>query len=149
MKKSYIALVLVFIVVIGGIFFYNHRENSNNIEDETVLIPIDDVTLKNMFNEENRSFLVYVGRPTCPFCNEYRPHLEEVVKEKQALTVYYFDTDDNRENPYFAEVITRLEIESVPFLIYVKDGEVIDMHGYEDGNTVESISNWIENTVEK
>ena len=144
MKKSYLALALIVILVIGGIFFYNRRSDLHPVEKKTILIPIDDVTLKNMFNEENRSFFVYVGRPTCPFCNEYRPHLEETIKEKEDITVYYFDTDDNRENPYFAEVITKLGIESVPFLIYIEDGKVISMHGYEDGNTVESIKNWIE-----
>lgn len=67
---------------------------------------------------------IYVGRPSCPDCEEFMPVLQQVVKNNH--TVYYYNTDETREDTEHEALLTQLKVESVPILIKTSNGVVKD-----------------------
>lgn len=88
-------------------------------------IPVTD--LDALLNLQNG--FVYIGRPTCPACVAFEPHLIAVV-ERTNTNMYYFNTDDWRQNPRFSEVTSHFDVSGVPTMILVEDGvlHTIDRH---------------------
>lgn len=70
-------------------------------------------------NKEN--FYLYVGRPTCHYCEQFAPKLEEAIVNTQ-IAVYYLNTDQEEltEVQAFA---TKEGIQTVPNLAYYQDGQ--------------------------
>ena len=97
--------------------------------------------------ENDQTFILYTGFSTCPWCLEAMPILNEVAKEFDA-TVSYINTrpDHTREselrvtdNPDYVQFVEVMEavLSSndegekhlyVPFVFFIKDGEVIAWH---------------------
>ena len=145
MKKIYAVL---FALLIGiGASFYIYRMDLKAHSNLNELIEINDTMLRELLISETEDFFVYVGRPTCPFCNSYRPNLETAIRYNEEIRIYSFNTDDNREETYFSEVINRLGLTRIPFLIFIRNGQVLGMHGIEDGYSVEEIAIWIDETL--
>ena len=82
MKKyriNHIVVILVVVsIIIGIVLTHEYRSgimasSSNNVElsDDDLLIDIsrDDLNIKI---SDNENFFVYIGRPTCPDCKEFK-----------------------------------------------------------------------------
>jgi len=76
----------------------------------------------------DRSFYLYVGRPTCPFSVDFEPILEHVLTNRQ-VSIYYFEIDLAREkgSERTSELMNLLGIVGVPSIVYIEDGEVINI----------------------
>ncbi len=71
--------------------------------------------------QQEDSFFLYVGRPTCPHCRAFAPQLEQAIQTTQ-VTVYYLDTDE--EDPDRIQTFAqKAGIQTVPHLTYYKNGE--------------------------
>ena len=93
-------------------------------EDEfAVLMRVDSREMLEML-DAGFSWFIYVGRDTCPFCQEFAPILIDLVKERGLTSVIYFDTDATRGEPERAEVLDRLGVTAVPAFLYTKNGKV-------------------------
>ena len=77
------------------------------------------------FLANKESGFLYVGRETCPVCQEFAPILVSVVDE-EGLGVMYFDTDLDRETQERITVLETLQVDSVPTMLYIKDGQIAE-----------------------
>lgn len=68
---------------------------------------------------------VYIGSPSCPVCNDFRPTVEATLRQLRAR-MYYFETDaaiaDDLER---ARANLLQTASSTPTIVYIVDGEVI------------------------
>ncbi|MDG4498977.1 thioredoxin family protein [Streptococcus suis] len=84
----------------------------------TVSISLEEVNNK-IYNQED--FYLYVGRPTCPYCQRFFPNLEKSIKDTQ-VTVYYLNTDEE-SNEHVKNFVSVHNIQTVPHLTFYKNGE--------------------------
>lgn len=81
----------------------------------------------NVLNSSSKR-LVYIGRPTCTFCQKLSPILEEVSKEYN-IDYYYINTDEIQSDELGA-ILLKLGVKSstfgTPYLAIVQDGNKID-----------------------
>lgn len=92
----------------------------------TSSIEIGNEAFEKLFIDEAAVF-IYIGRSTCPVCTELEPILVDVVKELNVV-LYYYDTDVARteDEETMTLLLDRLEIMSVPTIIYVVNGEIVE-----------------------
>ncbi|HFI0293542.1 TPA: thioredoxin [Streptococcus suis] len=67
-------------------------------------------------------FFLYVGRPTCPYCESFLPKLEEAIQESSTI-VYYLDTDSESDVSALTNFLTDQEVETVPHLAYYQSNK--------------------------
>lgn len=67
--------------------------------------------------------VVFIGRPTCPYCRKFAPKLHKVSVE-QGVKVYY----TNSEHPDYSEELRNFRekygVPTVPGLLYTSDKDV-------------------------
>lgn len=116
---------------------------SENSHEEPIDLGWDGLTEKL---DEKESFALIVYRPTCPYCHDTIPFAQDYMereKEKkeadskyQALSLYYFDTMNNKDHinelqnlllPAMAptDMAVEANLLYVPNLTAIKGGEVI------------------------
>lgn len=85
--------------------------------------------------ENDRSFILYIGRNDCFDCNEFKPYLEQFLLDNPGVYLYeldikdmYYDDDDTVLNE-FKEM---LEFDWTPSLRFVYEGVIIDSYQYLD-----------------
>ena len=122
-------LILVATVVISTVAMApnnkNEEHNTSQGEDGEYqsYVVVDSEELSGMLASGN-SFFLFVGRPTCPYCMEFSPLLEEVIREN-SLLVYHYNTDDGQENggDLYGEILTKLNVSGVPVMMRIENGE--------------------------
>lgn len=131
-KKMYllIFLIVILVMLIHHIFTQINIPfmftNTQSPSISTNLIQIGNVELSRVLENSGTTF-VYIGRPTCPVCAELEPVLNDVLYELDQ-TIYYFNTDEayQEDADIMASLLDPLEVMSVPAIIYIVDGELID-----------------------
>ena len=122
------ALVLVALIV-GLILIFTNSEKVNDSElfaSEYKQVDEDNVFVYRDAKEiirilENGTGVVYLGFPECKWCQAYVPYLDEVAKENNVNTIYYFNIKEDREkNTSDYKKIVELTSE---FLGYDDEGE--------------------------
>lgn len=122
------ALVLVALIV-GLILIFTNSEKVNDSElfaSEYKQVDEDNVFVYRDAKEiirilENGTGVVYLGFPECKWCQAYVPYLDEVAKENNINTIYYFNIKEDREkNTSDYKKIVELTSE---FLGYNDEGE--------------------------
>ena len=90
---------------------------------------IKKISLQEFFTkmDNKEDFVVYFGTSTCSACLEYKPVVEEMVKN-YAVTIYYVELDhesaDDKER-LAAEYIDSIKF--TPTTVFIKGGENIHM----------------------
>ena len=118
---SVILLIIFFIV--ANIFEANNRSYGlyyvGNDEMQEI---IDDTS--------GEGFFVYIGTPACPVCREFEPILERTL-EYLGRELRYYHVGLARENDEGAlvRILTRIDTATVPTIVYIKNGEVLDSIG--------------------
>lgn len=75
--------------------------------------------------KQGESFLLYVGRATCPDCRRVISSLHGVAQENQ-LDVFYLDCDDPGDQEMYKAFIDENNIEEIPFLaLYDENGKAM------------------------
>lgn len=116
------------ILAIGGIalgiaaiaFFIFSRVNAG-------LIYVDNDRLQVILDDGDAAF-IYVGSPSCPVCNNFRPTVDRVL-DMLGSRIYYFETDAAAEADvdHFRELLGRINVTSTPTIIFIENGVVYDM----------------------
>lgn len=84
--------------------------------------------------------VIYMGRPTCSYCQLLNPILDKIESESD-LKYHYIDTDKLSEDELIKILgLFNKEIEKfgTPYLVVVKDGKVVNEHlGYAEQPVIE------------
>lgn len=163
-RYSKTIIFLIFILFILGVVFYVvYKKNSfSNLYSN---VPKDNVYKKINIDDaldliENKTGIIYIGYPTCPWCKSLVPILNEVAKEDEVNTVYYIDDfysmrPDKNEKPKNVKEYNKLvdllgseivdmksensqfNVIKVPLVLFIKDGKIVDYHkGTYQGHTL-------------
>ena len=103
--------LLVPLILIGC--SYNSEYGLRDIDSKDLSLLVD----------ENNDALIYVGRPTCDECTEFEPILQEAINDR--FFVYYYNTDNRRQDAEYLELLKKLSVDHVPILIHIKGGEIV------------------------
>ena len=122
MKKNIVIFVLA-LITFGTVLTVKYSDKLLYFYNVSSLKELDTNDLKSLTKQEGTN-IVYIGRPTCEYCIDFVPKLNKVVKETN-LEVNYYDTDKNRKDLQMTELLTELNVETVPAVIVVKDKTVV------------------------
>jgi hypothetical protein len=133
--------ILISIVVVSTIFsntsiaHANDTVVNNKVEEKKVT---EDEYLQNVnrFNklnmkeiyskfENKETFVLYLGRKTCPHCRKFSPILKEFnILYGNKLNYYDIESPDlDKDAKVF---LSKLHIPGVPAVLYVKEGKVVN-----------------------
>ncbi|MFO8234962.1 MAG: thioredoxin family protein [Bacteroidales bacterium] len=114
LKKSAIAF---FIVI--GLFFIGTKLSAtsatSNIQEVNDLASIDSID----------NGYIYFGRPTCPYCEIFYPNLDKSAIDNN-VSVTYLNTDEVVSEEDLNRIIDIYNLEYVPYLVKIKNGEIED-----------------------
>lgn len=65
------------------------------------------------------NFILFIGRPTSPYCRRFEPKLTQVVKDNQ-LTVHFINSENQDSDTQ--ELRTTYDVPTVPGLLVAKSG---------------------------
>lgn len=96
-------------------------------EDNSQLNKVSVSDFKNVLRSGEKK-VMYLGRPTCPNCREYRPTQDKVLKELD-MKIGYFNTDEGRkeDKESMMQIFETLKVTGVPTLALVSDGKVEEL----------------------
>ena len=135
-----------------GIDFFNTNDVENNEErealvkdeegfriaynlTESIYIPIyGDDYYDKIDNDE--TFILYIGRDTCPYCQQFVPNLMEAALNQDIMDIYHVDTVDPSNEDFVNDEAGNY----TPTTFIVKDGVVVEIIiGYKTTAEVEAI----------
>lgn len=71
--------------------------------------------------QEGDDFLLYLGRESCPDCEDFVPTLNQVAKTLR-IPVYYMDSTGTKEHKELKAFREEYDVESVPTLLIFQKG---------------------------
>ena len=71
---------------------------------------------------EGKEVVLFVGRPTCPYCHRFAPKINE-VREALGKEMYFINSED-RANEALAAFRAKYNMPTVPGLLVARNGEV-------------------------
>ena len=111
-----IALIAFLLFYIGSMIFdyYKLREKSEQTVTE----------FNELYEQEGKQVILFAS-PYCHFCQEFKPILEEISKEK-SFSFYYFNTSSVLGKE-MEKIIDKLElnIKGVPHLIVIENKKLL------------------------
>lgn len=75
--------------------------------------------------EDPKYTYVYFGRPSCEYCQAFKPKLESSLK-KTGMQALYYNTDEHRQDEDFTDLMEKFDVTKIPYLIKIKDGVIVD-----------------------
>ena len=88
---------------------------------DSIYVPISGDDVYDMI-ENGDTFIVYAGRDTCPYCQQYVPVLMEAAENQGVTTIYHIDTTDPLNDEYVDDVDVRI----TPTTYIYKDGVLVE-----------------------
>ncbi|SDQ15929.1 thioredoxin domain-containing protein [Streptococcus equinus] len=83
-------------------------------------MPINVAKAENQL-QNAEEFILFIGRPTCPYCRRFEPKLTQVAKENK-LDIYYINSDEL--SPELDNLRSTYNVATVPGLLVAKGGQV-------------------------
>lgn len=121
-KKIVTILIVAVIAVVGviGLNVVSQKENEKLME-----------TYDNLMASKEAQ-LIYIARPTCSYCQQFQPILEEITGMYD-MKYQYMNTDEINSST-LTKLLNKFNTDSsTPQLLIVKDGKVVDtQNGYTD-----------------
>ncbi len=133
--------ILMSIIAVSAIFsntstiYANDIAVNNKIEEKEVT---EDEYLQNVnrFNklnikeiyskfENKETFVLYLGRKTCPHCRKFSPILRE-FNSLYGNKLNYYDIESPDLDKDAKVFLAKLQIPGVPAVLYVKEGKVVN-----------------------
>lgn len=91
------------------------------------------------FLEEDEAKLVFIGRPTCPFCRKYLPKLIQALGEDVSST-YYLNSEETATDDALSDFRFEVGAKTVPSLVYLGgDGKFKNLNA-DSSNSVAEIA---------
>lgn len=131
-KKKITNLVIALVLLIAVYLIANALE-ANDIQfgssnSDYGLYYVGNAEIEEILNDmSGEGFFVYIGTPTCPFCQQFEPVLQETL-EYLGKELRYFHIDLARDDDEEAMVrnLNSLETDTVPTIVYIENGVVLD-----------------------
>ena len=136
-------LIVIFVAVIFLIMNYNKKDYNNstsNIKENTneIIENENEIKNKNEFDKikkSNNYSIVVVISNNCPYCEIFKPILEDVVQEYN-VNIYYLNIDSN----FYNSVDLDTSVYATPTIVIYKNGKVINnIMGYKEKNDLINI----------
>ncbi|EAD1188400.1 thioredoxin [Listeria monocytogenes] len=148
MKKILLLLTLITVILTLGACGDNKKEteekaNQTEKESTTFLTTISTKDFKQKMADKTTGF-VYVGRPTCEDCQAFQPILKKELKQRQPdQKMAYYNTDKASEKSRddMIALLEKMDIDSVPTMVYLKDGKVAATYAATDEPA--KLTNWM------
>ena len=147
-SRQFRKLVIILLLAIVGFFLIVQRSSSfrepKNYEEAVSYF--EEISIKEVKSklENNDSFILYIGRETCPYCQRFVPKLAQAVYETK-IKVYYVDSDsDEREEiTKFAQL---KGIKTVPSLGFYRSYKLDSLLKKGSKSSVEEIKSFLKDT---
>ena len=122
-SKAMIGLAGAVVILVAALVLLNGLNTGSSNLNVVGILEMDDILNDHRFE----GTFVYIGRPTCPVCQEFEPILQETLSGL-GQTLAYFETDlANGQDPARgAEILNQLNVAAVPTLVYIEGGQPID-----------------------
>ena len=130
-------LILSGIIILNEINYVQAEEKlvENKIEVKKVsedeylnnISALDKLNFSQVYEKFNQkeTFVLYLGRKSCPHCREFSPVLKEFnILLKGKLNYYDIESPDLDENA--KNFFEGLQIPAIPVVMYVKEGKILD-----------------------
>ena len=73
--------------------------------------------------DSKEKFILFIGRPTCPFCRRFAPKLAQAAQES-GNAVAYLNSEDADQLEAITELRKRYGVATVPGLLVAQNGAV-------------------------
>ena len=131
-----------------GIDFFGSNDNNDNANDDMVVgeLDKDEEAFRLAYNldssiyipitgdqayqkiEDDDSFILYIGRHTCPFCQQFIPVLQEAAINQGLDELYHVDSIDDLNEDF----VSMEGIRTTPTTYIVVNGEIVEeLYGYQ------------------
>lgn len=133
--------ILISIVVVSAIFnntaitHANDTIANNKIEEKEVtedeyiqnVDRFNKLNMKEIYSkfENKETFVLYLGRKTCPHCRKFSPILRE-FNTLYGNKLNYYDIESPDLDKDAKVFLSKLKIPGVPAVLYVKEGKVVN-----------------------
>ena len=133
--------ILMSIMVVSAIFsntstiHANDIAINNNIEEKEVtedeyiqnVDKFNKLNMKEIYSkfENKETFVLYLGRKTCPHCRKFSPILRE-FNTLYGNKLNYYDIQSPDLDKDAKVFLSKLQIPGVPAVLYVKEGKVVN-----------------------
>lgn len=117
MIKKFISCICLLLCSVALYACQSSQEAKTEVITSTQSISLEEVEEKIGKQED---FYLYVGRPTCPYCQKFFPNLEKAIQDTQ-VSVYYLNTDEE-SSELVKNFVSSQNIETVPHLTFYHDG---------------------------
>lgn len=85
---------------------------------------------------DGETFVLYIGRDTCPYCQQLVPNLQEAALNQNITEIYHVDTIDSVNSVFVSDE----NINATPTTYLVKDGVVVQtVIGYKSTEAMEQL----------
>lgn len=111
-------IILLFTFVIA--FAYKSQKVNEYRTVLSMMIEKNTSEITTLLNEKE-NFIFLLTSEDCPYCIELLPTISEKVSENTTLPIYYV----KRENDTNSTLREFLEVETIPFLVKIEHGEII------------------------
>jgi len=89
--------------------------------DDSVFVPITGEMAYDKIDDDE-TFVLYAGRETCPFCQQYVPKLQEAAENLSLDMIYYIDTTD----PLNETFVDDESVNTTPTTFIVVNGVIVE-----------------------
>ena len=135
--KKILALLFVFSLLWGC----QNKKQVETLQIEGVQTITYEELVKNL--DSNVRFLLYIGRPDCGDCQEFKPILDEYIKNHPGTGIYYLNIKEFRdasrkedasqeEKDFYKNLYQELHFDWTPTIHEVSHGDFIHTYQYLD-----------------
>lgn len=109
--------------------------------DTSIYVPIYGSDVQDKLDNDE-TFILYIGRDTCPYCQQYVPKLQEAAENKSITQIFHVDTID----PSNSDFVDDENINYTPTTYLVKDGVIV--HSFIGFKTTAEVETLIEDYIQ-
>ncbi len=133
--------ILISIVVVSAIFnntaitrandtIANNKIEEKEVTEDEYIQNVDrfnKLNMKEIYSkfENKETFVLYLGRKTCPHCRRFSPILRE-FNTLYGNKLNYYDIESPDLDKDAKVFLSKLKIPGVPAVLYVKEGKVVN-----------------------
>lgn len=115
-----IAIVIIILLTFIIAFLYKTKE-INEYEKVLSMMNEKEVTEIETLLENKEDFIFLLTSEDCPYCIDLLPTISKNVNENDAMPIYYV----KRENDKDSVIKELLDAETIPFLIRIEQGKIV------------------------
>lgn len=161
-RKIFIILLIITLLGVSAFsyykYFYFKKENTELQEKLEYTYPdiynyLNSITVDTFKSkiENNESFIIYLGRPTCSDCNLFEPSFIHFIKDSSyKQKILYLNVAQLQKDESSWEAFKHnYELKYTPTLAYYEDGKLSTKIEWtpEDGIKMSKVIQWLDNLI--